>query len=58
MMEILGENALGFATFEEAAAKLHEVLKPQDTVMLKASRGMAFERFLPILEEFGGGRHE
>lgn len=58
MMEILGENALGFATFEEAAAKLHEVLKPQDTVLLKASRGMAFERFLPILEEFGGGRHE
>jgi UDP-N-acetylmuramoyl-tripeptide--D-alanyl-D-alanine ligase len=48
------EGFHGFATFEEAIAELNGLLEESDIVLLKASRGMNFERFLPVLEEFGG----
>lgn len=54
MVEAFGEGALGVDTFEEAQRMLKDRLKKEDVVLLKASRGMYFERFLPILEELGG----
>lgn len=54
MVEAFGEGALGVNTFEEAQRMLKDRLKKEDVVLLKASRGMYFERFLPILEELGG----
>lgn len=44
----------GFRTFEEASSKLSDMLKKDDVILVKASRGMYFERFMPLLEEFGG----
>lgn len=53
--EGFGEEAFyGFRTFEEAVAELSSILRDRDTVLLKASRGMYFERFIPVLDEFGG----
>ena len=38
-------------TPEEAAEPLNEWLRPADTVLLKASRGIALERLLPLLPQ-------
>lgn len=55
MQEAYGEgNFIGFHTFEEASSRLSSLLLKNDTVLIKASRGMYFERFIPLLEEFGG----
>lgn len=54
MVDTYGEESHGFRTFEEAASRLAELVVPGDTVLIKASRGMYFERFIPILEELGG----
>ncbi|MEO8539815.1 MAG: UDP-N-acetylmuramoyl-tripeptide--D-alanyl-D-alanine ligase [bacterium] len=40
-----------FATKEEAAAELEELLQPGDTVLVKASRGEAFETVIAGMEE-------
>jgi UDP-N-acetylmuramoyl-tripeptide--D-alanyl-D-alanine ligase len=40
------------ASPEQAAAPLAEWLAPGDVLLLKASRGVALERLLPLLEEF------
>jgi len=40
-----------FATKEEAAAEVAALLQPGDYVLVKASRGEAFETILPVLEE-------
>lgn len=48
------EGFHGHRTVEEFSARLVELIEAQDTILLKASRGMAFERLLPLLEEFGG----
>lgn len=38
------DKVLGFATVQEARAALHtSLLKPEDTILIKASRGMALE---------------
>ena len=34
---------------EEAAAKLHELLEPGDTILFKGSRGMAMEKIIDLL---------
>jgi len=55
MEEAFGEgNIIGFRTFEEASSRLNTLLEKDDTILIKASRGMYFERFIPLLEEFGG----
>ena len=56
MTKLYGEESHGFRTFEEAASRIGELIHPGDTVLIKASRGMYFERFIPILEELGGRR--
>ncbi|MFH5836380.1 UDP-N-acetylmuramoyl-tripeptide--D-alanyl-D-alanine ligase [Proteiniclasticum sp. C24MP] len=56
MSAVYGEGAVGFRTFEEAENHMHQHLKLDDIVLIKASRGMYFERFIPVLEEFGGKR--
>ena len=48
------DSFYGFRTFEEASARLNEIIKKDDVILVKASRGMYFERFIPLLEEFGG----
>lgn len=48
------DSFYGFRTFEEASARLSEIIKKDDVILIKASRGMYFERFIPLLEEFGG----
>ena len=40
-----------FATKEEASAEVAALLQPGDYVLVKASRGEAFETILPVLEE-------
>ena len=37
------------ASHEEAAAKLHELLQPGDTLLFKGSRGMAMEKIIDLL---------
>jgi UDP-N-acetylmuramoyl-tripeptide--D-alanyl-D-alanine ligase len=37
---------------EDAAKPLKEWLRPGDVVLLKASRGVALERLLPLLPSF------
>ncbi len=54
MVEVYGDEAVGFRTFEEAEEKIGELIKTDDTVLIKASRGMYFERFIPVLEKLGG----
>ncbi len=54
MVEVYGDEAVGFRTFEEAEEKIGEQIKTDDTVLIKASRGMYFERFIPVLEKLGG----
>lgn len=54
MVEVFGSDAVGFDTFEEAESQLPFHLNQNDVVLLKASRGMYFERFLPLLAELGG----
>jgi len=54
MLEVYGDEAVGFRTFEEAEEKIGELIKTDDTVLVKASRGMYFERFIPVLEKLGG----
>lgn len=44
------ENFFGFNDFTEAKRELKNIIKKDDVVLLKASRGMAFERFLEELE--------
>lgn len=44
------KNFHSFETFEEAKDELVNIMKEGDVVLLKASRGMKFERFLEILE--------
>ncbi|HKS92452.1 MAG TPA: hypothetical protein VJQ83_11025, partial [Tepidiformaceae bacterium] len=39
-----------FAGKEEAAAEAAKILRGGDTVLVKASRGAAFETVLPVLE--------
>ena len=58
MRETFGENSFSYKDVEEAMKHMDLWLKPQDTVLLKASRGMAFEQFLPQLKEFGGVNHD
>jgi len=55
MVEVYGDEAVGFRNFEEAEEKIGELIKTDDTVLIKASRGMYFERFIPVLEKLGGG---
>ncbi|MBO1263765.1 UDP-N-acetylmuramoyl-tripeptide--D-alanyl-D-alanine ligase [Proteiniclasticum sp. SCR006] len=54
MTAVYGEGAVGFSTFEEAEQNIGKHLKREDVVLIKASRGMYFERFIPVLEQFGG----
>jgi len=54
MLAVYGEGAVGFKTFEEAENNIGQYLRTGDTVLIKASRGMYFERFIPVLEKFGG----
>ncbi|HBT18931.1 MAG TPA: UDP-N-acetylmuramoyl-tripeptide--D-alanyl-D-alanine ligase [Clostridiaceae bacterium] len=49
-----GEGAVYFETVEEAKEALKRVLKKGDTVLIKASRSMAFEGLLKELERLGG----
>lgn len=56
MSALFGDQANGYDTFEEAAKELQSFLRKDDVVLIKASRGMYFERFLPILEEAGGNK--
>lgn len=56
MTAVYGEGAVGFSTFEEAEKNIGKYLKRADVVLIKASRGMYFERFIPVLEQFGGKR--
>jgi len=42
-------------TPEEAAALVAGWLRPGDQLLLKASRGVALERMLPLLEQSLGG---
>ncbi len=58
MCQAFGENCQGYESVEEAMEQVGQWLNPQDTVLLKASRGMAFERFLPKLKEIGGRRND
>lgn len=54
MVSTYGSDAVGFRTYEEAEEKIGELLRADDTVLIKASRGMYFERFIPVLEKLGG----
>jgi len=54
MLAEYGEGAVGFKTFEEAEGNINQYLRTGDIVLIKASRGMYFERFIPVLEKFGG----
>jgi len=54
MLAVYGEGAVGFETFEEAEKNIDQYLRTGDIVLIKASRGMYFERFIPVLEKFGG----
>lgn len=54
MIDAYGKDAIGFKTFEEAEEKIGELIEAEDTVLIKASRGMYFERFIPVLEKLGG----
>lgn len=58
MKEIFGESSFSYRDVEEAMNHVDKWLEPNDTVLLKASRGMAFERFLPKLKDFGGVDHD
>lgn len=58
MRETFGENSFSYKSVEEAMDHVDQWLKPEDTVLLKASRGMAFEQFLPKLKGFGGVNHD
>ena len=40
---------------EELPDRLPELVRPRDTVLLKASRGVRLERAIPVLESLGGG---
>jgi len=37
------------ASHEEAAARLHEILQPEDTILFKGSRGMQMEKIIDLL---------
>lgn len=54
MVDAFGPNASGYTTFEEAQSFLERHIHQGDVVLVKASRGMYFERFLPKLTNFGG----
>ena len=56
MTSVYGEGAVGYRTFEEAEKEILKHLKQEDVVLIKASRGMYFERFIPVLEQIGGKR--
>ncbi|MGM9539914.1 UDP-N-acetylmuramoyl-tripeptide--D-alanyl-D-alanine ligase [Anaerovibrio sp.] len=43
------EAVYSFDTHEEAAAKLRELLQPEDTVLFKGSRGMKMETIIDLL---------
>ena len=43
------EAVYSFATHEEAAAKLRELLQPEDTILFKGSRGMKMETIIDLL---------
>ncbi len=58
MCQAFGETCQGYDEVEEAIEHVGQWLYPHDTVLLKASRGMAFERFLPGLKDFGGHRND
>ncbi|ABB13856.1 UDP-N-acetylmuramoyl-tripeptide--D-alanyl-D-alanine ligase [Carboxydothermus hydrogenoformans] len=53
------QNIFHFATKEEAGSFLLNFLKPEDTVLLKASRGMKFEELFATIERgwFSNGNH-
>jgi UDP-N-acetylmuramoyl-tripeptide--D-alanyl-D-alanine ligase len=42
---------VGVASPEQAAPPLEQWLQPGDCLLLKASRGVALERLLPLLEQ-------
>ena len=46
-----GKKALSFDELDGLIKELKAVIKPGDTVLIKASRGMKFERIIKILEE-------
>lgn len=46
-----GENIITFATKEECIDKLDTIIKENDVVLVKASRGMKFEDIVSSLEE-------
>lgn len=46
-----GENIITFATKEECIYKLDTIIKENDVVLVKASRGMKFEDIVSSLEE-------
>ena len=54
MLAVYGEGAVGFKTFEEAEKNIDQYIRLDDIVLIKASRGMYFERFIPVLEKLGG----
>ncbi len=54
MIKVYGDEAVGFRTYEEAQEKIKDLIKAEDTVLIKASRGMYFERFIPVFEKLGG----
>ena len=58
MCQAFGNNGHGYEKVEIAIDEIGKLLKPEDTVLLKASRGMEFERFLPGLQDFGGHKHD
>ena len=44
-------NVIWFATLEEAMAKLPDLLKEQDAILVKASHGMHFEKIVAYFRE-------
>ena len=44
-------NVIWFATLEEAMAKLPDLLKEQDAILVKASHGMHFEKIVAYFKE-------
>ena len=44
-------NVIWFATLEEAKAKLPDLLKEQDAILVKASHGMHFEKIVAYFRE-------
>ena len=58
MCQAFGEECRGYKDMEEALQQVNQWLSPKDIVLLKASRGMAFERFLPGLKDFGGHKND